>query len=63
MNKIVDPRAAAIRWYIAQAARLRIEARQALANGYAETFYEWTGLAAIAERAAKAEVVNPEVRA
>jgi hypothetical protein len=60
VNRTLDPRAAAIRWYTQQAARLRTEARQALRDGWAETFYEWTGLASIAERAALAEVVDKQ---
>ncbi len=53
-----DARAEAIRAYADSARHLRQAAREALQDGYASWFYEWTGYAAIAERAAKAEMTD-----
>jgi hypothetical protein len=53
-----DPRAAAIRTYTRQAVELRAEAVRCREAGYHYWAVEYEGLAVIAERAAKAEVVN-----
>ncbi len=55
-----DARAEAIRAYVNDAARIRDEARDALRAGYAAWYYELIGLAVIAERAAKNEMIDRE---
>lgn len=53
-----DARAEAIRAYVNEASRIREEAREALRAGYTAWYYELIGLATIAEKAAKAEMIN-----
>ncbi len=55
-----DARAEAIRAYVNDAADLREQAREALRAGYSAWYYELVGLASIAERAAKAEMIDRE---
>ncbi len=55
-----DPRAEAIRAYADDAAYIREQARDVLRAGDSRSFYELLGLAAIAERAAKAEMIDRE---
>jgi hypothetical protein len=50
------------RWYQARAASIRADAHRDLADGYAKYFYDEIGFAVIAERAARAEIVDPPDR-
>ncbi len=55
---MIDPRAAAIRAYQRDAARLRQQAKDALRDGWGAWYYELVGMRVIAERAARAEVTD-----
>ncbi len=57
---MIDARTEASLGYSEDAARLRTQAREALRSGFSAWYYELVGLAVIAERAAKAEIVDRE---
>ncbi len=46
-------------WYTGRALELRAEAERCREGGYGQWAYEFTGLAAIAERASRAERTDP----